>query len=92
MTKRIPTDAEIAAMLNVLPEVAGLYLDKTPQYIRVGLQRERLPFGTAVQGRRWSYSIPGAALVRYKYYGYLPIDKLAHMAQLYGTTVDNLIK
>ena len=78
MNKRIPTDEEIAAMPNVLPEVAGLYLDKTPQYIRVGLQRERLPFGTAVQGRRWSYSIPGAALVRYKHYGTMPVQAGAH--------------
>lgn len=69
MNKRIPTDDEIAAMPNVLPDIAGLYLGKHGQYIRCGLQDGKLPFGTAVQSRRWSYHISGEALVHYKKFG-----------------------
>ena len=29
----------------------------TPQFLRLGLQQGRFPFGTAVKFRRWSYYI-----------------------------------
>lgn len=37
---------------------AAAKLNKSEQYIRIGLQRDRLPFGTAVQtSSKWSYHI-----------------------------------
>lgn len=32
-------------------------LGVTPQFLRLGLQQGRFPFGTAVKFRRWSYYI-----------------------------------
>lgn len=63
------TDAQIAAMDNVTPEIAGKYLGRTAELIRRGLIQETLPFGSAIKLRRYVYSIPGPALVRYKHYG-----------------------
>ncbi len=38
----------------------------TPQFVRMGLRQERLPFGTAVKfEKRWSYYINGRMLDRY---------------------------
>lgn len=37
---------------------ASLLMKKSPQFIRVGLQQQKLPFGTAVKlSDRWSYYI-----------------------------------
>ena len=38
---------------------AAKIMEKTPQYVRLGLQQERLPIGSAVQKNngRWSYNI-----------------------------------
>ena len=37
---------------------ASLMMKKSPQFIRVGLQRQTLPFGSAVKlSERWSYYI-----------------------------------
>ena len=38
---------------------AAKMMDKSQQFVRIGLQRNRLPFGTAVQNDsgRWSYHI-----------------------------------
>ena len=47
---------------KVTTEMAAKYLDADPQFIRLGLQQNRLPYGTAVMnpGGRWSYHIsPG---------------------------------
>lgn len=40
-------------------EEAAQKMRKNPQYVRLGLQQERLPFGSAVQNSngRWSYNI-----------------------------------
>lgn len=68
-TPRIYTDEEITAMPNVPPEIAGAYLGKSPQHIRVCLQYKRFPIGYAYFTKRWTYCIPGPALVRYKQTG-----------------------
>ena len=45
---------------------AAELLGKTPQFVRVGLQQGRLPFGTAVKfSKRWSYHISVDALKKY---------------------------
>ena len=38
---------------------AAKLMDKSEQFVRIGLQRNRLPFGAAVQSTsgRWSYHI-----------------------------------
>lgn len=38
---------------------AAKLMDKSQQFVRIGLQRNRLPFGAAVQNEsgRWSYHI-----------------------------------
>lgn len=42
--------------MNVLE--AAKRLNVSPQFIRIGLQQKRLPFGTAVKmSSRWSYHI-----------------------------------
>lgn len=57
--------------MNVV-ETAKL-IHKTPQYVRLGLQQQRLPFGSAVQkpDGRWSYDI-----VETKVYEYLGIERV----------------
>lgn len=62
---------EIEKYDNVPPSIAAKYLDVSPQYIRIGLQRNRLPFGSAVQvsGKddgKWSYQISPQALINWK--------------------------
>ena len=45
---------------------AAKLLNKSEQYIRIGLQRERLPFGTAVKtSSKWSYHISEGAFRSY---------------------------
>ena len=64
----IPTDSEILALGNVLPTVAAKYIGETPVFIRLGLQQNRLPFGSAVQNPsgKWSYHISPGLLVAYQ--------------------------
>ena len=53
---------------KVTTEMAASYLNTDPQFIRLGLQQNRLPYGTAVMnpGGRWSYHISPGLLVAYK--------------------------
>lgn len=45
---------------------AAKLLNKSEQYIRAGLQNERLPFGSAVKtSSKWSYHISEGAFERY---------------------------
>jgi len=45
---------------------AAAILGKSQQYVRVGLQRERLPIGTAVKmSSRWTYHISPKLLKEY---------------------------
>lgn len=45
---------------------AAALMGVTPQFLRLGLQQGRLPFGVAVKFKRWSYYINPA-----KFYEYL---------------------
>lgn len=50
--------------MNVIE--AAKRLNKSPDFVRVGLQLERLPFGTAVKtSSKWSYYISEEAFERY---------------------------
>lgn len=46
---------------------AAKMMRKAPQYVRLGLQQERLPIGSAVQksNGRWSYNIITAKVYEY---------------------------
>lgn len=48
-------------------EEAAKLLGKPSQFVRIGLQQERLPFGVAVKmpGGRWSYLIVDSKLKEY---------------------------
>lgn len=62
-------DEDILKYDNVPPEVAAQYLGTSSQYIRIGLQRDRLPFGTAVDigGKgKYTYQISPQALINWK--------------------------
>lgn len=58
MGKRVEINIKTAAKL----------MHKDPQYVRLGLQQQRLPFGSAVQkpDGRWSYNI-----IPIKFYEYI---------------------
>lgn len=64
----VPSDSEILTMDNVLPVVAAKYIGETPVFVRLGLQQNRLPIGSAVQNPsgKWSYNISPGLLVAYK--------------------------
>lgn len=62
-------DEEILKYDNVPISVASKYLATSQQYIRIGLQKERLPFGSAVQvgdKDKWTYQISPGALIKWK--------------------------
>lgn len=50
---------------NISVAEAARRLGKSEQFIRVGLQNQRLPFGTAVFVKRWSYHISPKLLDEY---------------------------
>ncbi|MDO4721626.1 MAG: hypothetical protein Q4A78_13260 [Peptostreptococcaceae bacterium] len=52
---------------NVGVKEAAQLLGKSEQFVRIGLQREKLPFGVALQvtGRRYSYHISRKKLEEY---------------------------
>ncbi len=50
---------------NISVAEAARRLGKPQQYIRIGLQNQRLPFGTAVHVKRWSYHISPKLLDEY---------------------------
>jgi hypothetical protein len=65
---------------RIQPQLAAAMMGKTPQFVRVGLQRGRLPFGTALkqkEGRfsKYSYYISPAKFLDYT--GYTEEDVLA---------------
>lgn len=51
-------------------EKAAMIMQKDAQYVRLGLQQQRLPFGSAVQKEngRWSYDIVLRAFCQYMNY------------------------
>ena len=54
-----------AETINV--EETAKLIHKAPQYVRLGLQQQRLPFGSAVQkpDGRWSYNIIKSKVLEY---------------------------
>lgn len=53
-------------MDSIKPEIAAEILHKSPQYVRIGLQQQRLPFGTAVKlSSEWTYHISYELLKNY---------------------------
>ena len=65
------TDEDILKYDNVPIAVAAKYLGVSQMYIRIGLRRNRLPFGTAVQlsekvDGQWTYHVSPGLLVSYK--------------------------
>ena len=52
---------------NIPPVVAGELMGKSPQFIRIGLQRNLLPFGQAVKlnARQYTYYISPKRFVEY---------------------------
>lgn len=51
---------------NILPATAARVLGVSPQFIRIGLQQGRLPFGSAVKFKgKYSYHISPALLAEY---------------------------
>ncbi len=64
-------DEDILKYDNVPVNIAAQYLGVGQMYIRIGLRRNRLPFGTAVQvsekeDGQWTYHISPGLLVSYK--------------------------
>lgn len=65
--------------LNVKVDLAAKLMCKSPMFIRMGLRRKLLPFGTAVQvnGKRWSYHISAGKFCDYM--GLAPEDLVVLM-------------
>lgn len=59
--------------------LAAKIIDKCEDYVRFGLQQQRLPFGTAVQtgANRWSYHISPKLLADYSGLSIEEIEKMA---------------
>ena len=67
------TTAEAAAILNV-----------SPQFVRIGLQQEKLPIGTAVKmSGRWTYHISARLLEDYS-----GKDVIAELRRIRSVTED----
>ena len=52
--------------MNLSVTEAAKILGKSPQFVRIGLQRGILPIGTAIKmSSRWTYHISKAKLLQY---------------------------
>lgn len=62
------TEEKILSYDNVPVSVAAEFLGTSQQFIRVLLQKERAPIGTAVQmsGTKWTYHVSPGLLIEYK--------------------------
>ena len=74
MTKaknNIPNDDEILSVVGSVPvEMAARYLGVPKDFIYGGLQKQALPFGTAIlMNKHWAYDIRPKALVEYNNHG-----------------------
>ena len=58
-------DYSESGICNISVAEAAKRIGKSEQFIRVGLQNQRLPFGTAVFIKRWSYHISPKLLNEY---------------------------
>lgn len=64
------TDKEVKTMLkemkNIPVSIVADLLGKSQQFVRIGLQREKLPIGSAVQlSSQWTYHISYELLKNY---------------------------
>ena len=51
---------------RILPTEAARILNVSPQFVRIGLQRDKLPIGTAVKmSSKWTYHISEKLLQEY---------------------------
>ncbi len=59
---------------EMTPQEAAKIIHKSVQYVRLGLQQQRLPFGSAVQkpDGKWSYDI--VPIKVYEYVGKKEVD------------------
>lgn len=60
------TAEDIRQYQNVPTDIAGRYIGKDAQFVRIGLRMGRLPFGTAVQNVKWSYHVSPGLLIAYQ--------------------------
>ena len=61
-------------MEKITIKMASKLMHKSPQFIRVGLQTGRLPFGSAVKVKnRWNYVISP-----HKFYEYIGVKEVRH--------------
>ena len=51
--------------MKITTKIAADVIGKPEQFVRLGLQQGRLPIGTAVKGKRWSYDIQQHLLEAY---------------------------
>lgn len=53
--------------MNCIPiDIVAKIIGKSPQYVRIGLQQQRLPIGSAVQmSSEWSYHVSYELLKNY---------------------------
>jgi len=60
-------NTNISQMQKITVEMAAKMIGKSDEFVRIGLQQNRLPFGTAVniRGKRWTYHISANLLQQY---------------------------
>ena len=65
--KEQTADADFTKMQNVPVALAAKLIGKSDEFVRIGLQQNRLSFGTAVKisGDRWTYHISPGLLQQY---------------------------
>lgn len=65
--KEQAADVDFTKMQNVPVAVTAKLIGKSDEFVRIGLQQNRLPFGTAVKisGDRWTYHISPGLLQQY---------------------------
>ncbi len=51
--------------MKITVKKASQILEKSPQFVRIGLQRGTLPIGSAVKMNRWVYHISEKKLIEY---------------------------
>ena len=51
---------------RILTAEAAVILNTSPQFVRVAMQQEKLPIGTAIKmSTKWTYNISGKLLAEY---------------------------
>jgi hypothetical protein len=58
-------DVETSNHTNITIELASEIMNVNPQFLRLSLQQQRFPFGTATKGKRWVYYINKERFIQY---------------------------